>query len=278
MKTRDLALATGILGLVFTWFFCFRSTMVPQRAAQEAAVSAEPAPSAPSSAATGPALAHVELTLREDGSITIEGSVKDAAGKTNLVDAVRNAYAPKRLTDALSIDPKLGAVGRITLMGRVASESAKARAAQNVARMLAGVAIDNRIEVGTVNASAPAATQQRKLREALAESSVEFETGSARLTAKGKALLDELAATIQEDPDTHIEVQGHTDARGAAEKNMRLSQARAIATLEYLVMKGVAAKRLSARGYGQDHPIADNDTEEGRRQNRRIDFLVEEGN
>ena len=150
------------------------------------------------------------------------------------------------------------------------------RALQTAQKMLAGVAIDNRIEVGAANASA--ATQQRKLREALAESSVEFESASARLTAKGKALLDELAVIIQEDPGTRIEVQGHTDGRGSAERNLRLSEARAAATVEYLVGKGIAAKRLSARGYGQNRPIAHNDSEEGRRQNRRIDFLVEEGN
>lgn len=231
-------------------------------------MSSVPAPGAPP--------ANIALTLRQDGSIVIAGSVSDAAGKANLVDVVRDAYKPKRLTDTLSVDPRVGGVGRLTLMGRLSDEAAKARAAQTAQRMLAGVAIDNRIEVGA--AATPAATQQRKLREALAASSVEFESASARLTAKGKALLDELAVIIQEHTDTQIEVQGHTDGRGSPEKNLRLSEARAAATVEYLAGKGIAAKRLSARGYGQNRPIADNASEDGRRQNRRIDFVVEEGN
>ncbi len=266
MQRRDLALLVGVLGLVCTGYYCFRSAPPGWQTVQRA-------PSAP---APGAQAANIVLTLGADGAIVIAGSVSDAAGKVNLVDAVREAFKPKRLTDSLSIDPRVSGVGRLTLMGRLADEAAKTRAAQSAQKMLAGVPVDNRIAVGAaLNA---AATQQRKLREALAESSVEFESASARLTGRGKALLDELAVIIQEDRDTHIEVQGHTDGRGAAERNLRLSEARAAATVEYLVEKGIAAKRLSARGYGQNRPIADNDSEQGRRQNRRIEFLVEEGN
>lgn len=265
VKIRDLALLVGILGLVFTGYFCLRGAGTSRHVATSA-----PAPGAPP--------ANIVLTLREDGSIVVAGSVRDAAGKANLVDAVREVFAPKRLTDALTVDARVGGVGRLTLMGRAATAEAKARAGQTAQKMLAGVAIENRIELTGGAGSASAASQQRKLREALAESSVEFESGSAKLTVNGKTLLDELVVIIQEDADTRIEVQGHTDGRGSAEKNQRLSEARAVATVEYLVAKGVAAKRLAAVGYGQNQPIAENDSEEGRRQNRRIEFVVEEGN
>ena len=71
-----------------------------------------------------------------------------------------------------------------------------------------------------------------------------------------------------------IEVQGHTDATGGAAVNRKLSQARAESVLKYLVGKGIAKKRLQAKGYGPDVPIADNATPEGQEQNRRVEFKI----
>ena len=71
-------------------------------------------------------------------------------------------------------------------------------------------------------------------------------------------------------------MQGHTDTRGVAAQNKTLSQARADAVMKALVKRGIAKGRLTAKGYGQDVPIADNNTDEGRQKNRRVQFTIVE--
>jgi OOP family OmpA-OmpF porin len=75
-------------------------------------------------------------------------------------------------------------------------------------------------------------------------------------------------------PSAAIEVGGHTDTDGDADANMTLSQRRAQAVVDYMVRAGMPADRLKAVGYGQTEPVASNDTDEGKAQNRRIEFLV----
>jgi outer membrane protein OmpA-like peptidoglycan-associated protein len=72
--------------------------------------------------------------------------------------------------------------------------------------------------------------------------------------------------------DVNIEVAGHTDSKGSDAYNMKLSQQRAEAVRNFLISRGVAADRLTAKGYGESQPVADNATEEGRFQNRRVEL------
>ena len=71
-------------------------------------------------------------------------------------------------------------------------------------------------------------------------------------------------------PDVTIEIQGHTDSAGRAEHNQQLSQARAEAVLSYFIAQGISAARMRAVGYGEDQPIAPNNTAAGMAQNRRV--------
>src|SRR5262249_54417201 len=89
---------------------------------------------------------------------------------------------------------------------------------------------------------------------------VNFTSGSNNLTADSKTILDNVAKTLQEWPDVKVEVQGHTDSQGKDDSNMKLSQSRAESVKSYLVSKGVDASRLTAQGYGETKPIADNAT------------------
>lgn len=98
---------------------------------------------------------------------------------------------------------------------------------------------------------------------------VTFEYNSDRLQSQAFAALDEAVRTLRMNPDLRIEVAGHTDAIGSQAYNLELSQRRADAVRRYLVEKGVT-NVLTARGYGEDQPIADNDTDAGRAQNRRV--------
>jgi OmpA-OmpF porin, OOP family len=102
---------------------------------------------------------------------------------------------------------------------------------------------------------------------------VQFETNKSRILPGSFEILDEVARILAVTPEIeHVTIEGHTDDRGPVELNERLSQARAESVLRYLVEHGIAAARLTAKGFGPQVPIADNRTAEGRRKNRRVEF------
>lgn len=105
---------------------------------------------------------------------------------------------------------------------------------------------------------------------------VTFETGSDKITAGSKPTLDLAVQKLKENPTVKVEVAGHTDSTGKAESNRVLSQKRADAVRQYLVDGGVAATQVSAKGYGPDEPIANNDTADGRAKNRRVELRVKQ--
>lgn len=101
-----------------------------------------------------------------------------------------------------------------------------------------------------------------------------FSPGSARLEAKSSALLDTVADIVKRCPQMNIEIAGHTDSVGAATYNQRLSEQRAASVVSYLTGQGIVDGRMTAVGFGEARPIADNGTKEGRWRNRRIEFSV----
>ena len=104
---------------------------------------------------------------------------------------------------------------------------------------------------------------------------VNFDNDQATLRPDAIAILDEAAATLKRYPGLKVEIAGHTDSASSDAHNMELSQRRAQAVLDYFVSKGVEADRLSAKGYGETSPIADNATAEGRFQNRRVELRIQ---
>ena len=103
-----------------------------------------------------------------------------------------------------------------------------------------------------------------------------FETNKAVLTSESSETLDKVAASLTANPDVKIQVAGHTDNVGSAKYNLKLSDARASAVMNYLISKGVNPAMLSAKGYGLTEPIGDNKTVEGRAQNRRVGLRRQE--
>lgn len=101
-----------------------------------------------------------------------------------------------------------------------------------------------------------------------------FETGKSTLKQESQEQLKNIVAIMKAYPNVEIKLGGYTDNTGDPKKNMELSQKRAETTMQELIKLGVAAKRLKAEGYGDQHPVADNATPEGRAKNRRIDINV----
>jgi OmpA-OmpF porin, OOP family len=105
---------------------------------------------------------------------------------------------------------------------------------------------------------------------------IHFEHGSAEIKEESHGLLDQVALTLKANPEVKkVRVEGHTDDTGPRDLNIRLSRSRAHAVRTYLVNKGVDARRLSAEGYGPDKPLSEDKTDDARKKNRRVEFVVE---
>jgi len=117
---------------------------------------------------------------------------------------------------------------------------------------------------------------EEEIDDTLVLKGVSFRLGSAELTPGSITVLAEVAASLRAWPDKKIEIRGHTDSSGDAEMNRELSQRRALSVRDSLVQMGIAPGRITAVGYGEDFPIADNGTREGRAANRRVEVHVVE--
>lgn len=104
--------------------------------------------------------------------------------------------------------------------------------------------------------------------------SISFATGSASIEPRLFPTLDRIASTLNEYPASTVTVVGHTDSMGDAQANQELSARRAAAVADYLVQRGVQRSRIVVQGRGENEPIADNTSDAGRAQNRRVEMLI----
>lgn len=116
--------------------------------------------------------------------------------------------------------------------------------------------------------------EEESKKEPVVLNNIFFDSGESKLKSSSFEELDRLYQFLKEQDQVRIEIQGHTDNIGSVSDNLQLSQERAEAVKNYLVDKGVSRDRIKARGYGEKMPLAENDTEAGRQQNRRTSFLV----
>ena len=103
---------------------------------------------------------------------------------------------------------------------------------------------------------------------------IQFENGQDVLLQHSYLQLDELLKILKENKDLQIQVNGHTDDRGEVADNLDLSNRRAERVVNYLIQNGIKKERIKSKGFGEAAPIADNETDEGRKQNRRVEFVV----
>jgi outer membrane protein OmpA-like peptidoglycan-associated protein len=104
-----------------------------------------------------------------------------------------------------------------------------------------------------------------------------FDVNQSTLKPDAKLVIAKLAGILLIMQDLNLRVEGHTDATGPYDYNLRLSEDRARSVVQFLAEQGIAATRMVAEGYGPDRPIASNDTGEGRSRNRRVELVIAEG-
>lgn len=102
---------------------------------------------------------------------------------------------------------------------------------------------------------------------------INFDTGKSTIKQESRPIIDQIVQMLKANPDLMISIEGHTDNVGNPQSNMTLSNDRAKSVMAAIVAQGIDASRLSTVGFGQNNPIADNSTEEGRAQNRRVELV-----
>ena len=220
----------------------------------------------------------------------VHAAIAAAAGRKffseKVVDNLKASIgAPTSFVNA--VVPALGALSRLSTGTLVVTDrevklSGDALYDAAVAQMRASLARDfpqgwqAKADISVKPAAAPVdpTVCQQLFSESLANGKIRFESGRATIDPDSAGLLDRLIEIAMRCPTADIEIAGHTDADGEDASNQTLSEKRAQAVLDYLVKAGLPASRFTAMGYGSSQPVASNDTDEGKAQNRRIDFLV----
>jgi outer membrane protein OmpA-like peptidoglycan-associated protein len=102
---------------------------------------------------------------------------------------------------------------------------------------------------------------------------INFDTGKSTIKPESKSIITQIVEMLKSNPELKLNVEGHTDNVGNSKSNQKLSEERAKAVVDAIIAQGIDVKRLSSVGYGQDKPIADNNTEEGKAKNRRVELV-----
>lgn len=265
-----------------------------------AAVRREPEPGSDVAADDRPEL---RATLDGDGEVLIAGRLPDERIRRAVAAFARARFGSEAVTLEARLDPDLPAgwsVRALTALEALAELhegsvnvgadrvdvtgiSGNPDASDQVTRVLTdGLGPDARYTIRVrynedLDPVAQAPTPDRceaRIQAILAERTITFAPGSARLDDASRATLDDIADILRECGELPLEVAGHTDSQGRAESNLRLSQERAEAVVNALLERRVLVAAMEARGYGQDHPIADNTTAAGREANRRIEIAL----
>lgn len=261
-----------------------------------------PAPPVEAAAASaGPA--RLIATLNEDGTLRLRGRLPEGpvgrsveAYARALFGAARTDIATRTVADlpeGWSIRAMAGlqalsrvSEGTMTLEPetlRLDGRTGDAAVASEITRFLAGelgqaAAFDVAVrydEALDPVAALPTPEQcVERIQEIQAEGKITFDPGSVEINESAGEVLDRIAEVLPDCQHVRMEISGHTDSQGREEMNLNLSQSRADAVLNGLLAREVLVSNLVAQGYGESQPLASNETEEGREQNRRIEFRL----
>lgn len=245
-------------------------------------------------------------TLGKDGGLKLAGAVRDETQRQAIVSYAAARFGHDRVADTTVLDPDLPegwpgrviagidalgeihageltvSAGDVALEGWDTSEDAEARIraelGQRVDRARVAVRYDAAAAEEEARAEARAAMSQPEICaeeiDAILESgSINFRAGSAEITPESQGIIAAIADVLRTCPGAQFEVAGHTDSQGREDVNDRLSAERAEAVRAALEDQDLPLVSFRARGYGAARPVADNDTDEGRRRNRRIEIV-----
>ena len=232
-------------------------------------------------------------------TLTLSGNVPDSNVHAAIAQAASRKFFSEKVVDnlkpsvgapsgfAAAVVPALGALSRLSTGTLVVSDrevklSGDALYDVAAAQIRAGLGKDFpqnfqfKADISVKPASAPVdpTVCQQLFSELLGKAKVRFESGRASIDPDSTGLLDRLVEIALRCPTSNIEVGGHTDTDGEDATNQALSEKRAQAVVDYLVKAGLPASRFTAVGYGSTQPVTTNDTDDGKAQNRRIEFLV----
>lgn len=241
--------------------------------------------------------------IATNSSVVLNGVLDSQDSVENLVAQAHTAYGAQNVVNNLSVGkntnplPDLSGFfkglanstgdseklttkleeGKLTLLGEVQSIGFKTAMGEQMKRFF-GDNIDNQLTVLPAPVLIPTVVKredcQVKINTLLSEGKINFASGKATIDQLSYPLLESIADAAKRCPDAIFEVAGHTDSAGSLELNLRLSEARAQAVTDYLIKLGLDNNQFASKGYGPNQPIADNSTEEGRAQNRRIEFTL----
>jgi len=102
---------------------------------------------------------------------------------------------------------------------------------------------------------------------------INFDTGKSNIKPESMGIIEQIAAVLKAHPELKVSIEGHTDNVGTPQSNKTLSQQRARSVVNAVAQKGIAADRMTAVGWGQEKPVADNRSEEGQAKNRRVEVV-----
>jgi OOP family OmpA-OmpF porin len=235
-------------------------------------------------------------------TLTLTGNVPDDKVHSSLVASAARKFFNEKVVDnlkvsmgapagfAAAVTPALGALSRLSTGTLVVSDrelklSGDAFYDAAAVAIRAGLGKDFpqgwqfKADIAVKPAAAPvdATVCQQLFTDLLSKGTIRFPTAQSTIDPDSAGLLDRLIETAMRCPTARIEISGHTDADGEDGFNQALSEKRAQAVMDYLVKAGLPGDRFTAVGYGSTQPIASNETDEGKAQNRRIEFVVRPG-
>lgn len=252
-----------------------------------------------------PEIAEFVATLSPEGQVQLRGRVRDERSKAAATSFAQAHFGADKVYAAARVDPALesrwsvrvltglealshldrGSVviqpEFVELRGQTGDPDAREKVSRLLSAKLGSGAnfslnIDYVEQLDPQKALPSAEECALRVNAVLETEKIAFAPGSADIESGGFAVLDDLATALTDCAEVPMEIAGHTDSQGREIMNLNLSQARANAVLNGLMARDVLVTNLTARGYGETRPIADNDTEEGREANRRIEFTLTE--
>jgi OmpA-OmpF porin, OOP family len=232
-------------------------------------------------------------------TLTFNGYVPDNAAHAALLDTAKRKFLNEKIVDNLKASvgapsgfanaatAALGALSRLSTGSlmisdrevKLSGDAFYEVAAEDIRGGLGGELpqgwrVNTEVSVRPPASAVDATVCQQLFSELLALGKIRFLSGQANIDNDSRGLMDRLVEIALRCPTSSLEIGGHTDTDGDEDGNMRLSERRAQAVLDYMMRAGLPADRLQAVGYGQTQPVASNDTAEGKAQNRRIEFNV----